>query len=313
MARFVTYTQTGGPEVLSVTEGPEPTPGAGEVVVEVRAAGVNPIDWKIRSGIRPSAPFSEPRGTGFDGAGLISALGDGVEGWSVGDAVVIANTQGTYATHVVADPANLTALIDGVGFDVAAALPVPIGTAYQSIASLGITDGDRLLIHGGSGSVGQAAIQFARERGATVVATAGEANHAIVRELGAVPVTYGLGLVERLREASPQGYTASFDAAGTAEALEASLELVPRDRIGTIVQGAQYHELGLLAWSGGSPEPLTDEQSALRAESVAVVLPLIADGRFDVEIGRELPLEEAAEAQRLSEAGEVRGKIVLIP
>lgn len=313
MARFVTYTQTGGPEVLTVTEGPQPTPGPDQVVVEVRAAGVNPIDWKIRSGIRPSAPFEQPRGTGFDGAGVISAVGEGVTGWAVGDAVVISNTQGTYATHVVADPSNLTAKPEGVGFDVAAALPIPVGTAYQAIASLGITDGDRLLIHGGSGSVGQAAIQFARDRGAAVVATASEANQTVVQDLGAVAVVYGDGLVERLRAASPQGYTASLDGAGTQEALDASLELVPRERIGTIVQGAQYHDLGLQAWSGGSPEPLTDEQNTWRAEAVPAVLPLIADGRFTVEIGRELPLEKAAEAQRLSQTGGVRGKIVLLP
>src|SRR5690606_41183778 len=173
--------------------------------------------------------------------------------------------------------------------------------------------GDRLLLHGGSGAVGQAAIQLARSRGADVVATASEANLDRLRDLGAVAVTYGPGLIDRLREASPRGYTVSLDCAGTDEALEASLELVDRTRIGTIVQGAQYHEMGLQSWSGGSPEPLTPEQQALRDGAVAAVLPLVAAGEFEVEIGTVMPLDEAAEAHRLSESGAVRGKIVLVP
>lgn len=313
MARYVTYSQTGGPEVLEVHEGPEPTPGEGRVVVEIRAAGVNPIDWKLRAGIRPSGPFEEPRRAGFDGAGVISALGPGVDGCSVGDEVVVEGTQGTYATHVEASPENLTAKPSGVDFETAAALGIPVATAWQVIASLEVGEGDRLLLHAGSGAVGQAAIQIARSRGAEVVATAGEENLERLRELGAVAVTYGRGLVNRLRKASPEGYTVSLDCAGTDEALEASLELVDRTRIGTIVQGAQYHEMGLQAWSGGSPEPLTPEQQGLRDEAIAHVLPLVAMGEFEVEIGRVMPLDDVVEAHRLSEQGGVRGKIVLVP
>lgn len=313
MARYVTYSQTGGPEVLEVNEGPEPVPGEGQVVVEIRAAGVNPIDWKLRAGIRPSGPFEEPRRVGFDGAGVISAIGPDVDGCSVGDEVVVENTQGTYATHVVASPENLTAKPSGVSFEVAAALGVPVSTAYQALSSLEVEEGDRLLLHGGSGAVGQAAIQLARSRGAEVVATASERNHDRLRELGAVPVTYGEGLLERLRDAQPAGYTVSLDCAGTDEALEASLELVDRSRIGTIVQGAQYHEMGLQAWSGGSPEPLTPEQQAWRDEAIAQVLPLIVTGEFEVEIGRVMPLDEVVEAHRVSQEHGVRGKIVLVP
>lgn len=313
MARYVTYSQTGGPEVLEISEGPEPAPGPDEVVVAVRAAGVNPIDWKLRAGIRPSGPFEEPRRVGFDGAGVISALGEAVDGCSVGDEVVIENTQGTYATHVVASPENLTAKPAAVDFEVAAGLGVPVSTAYQVLASLEVGEGDRLLLHGGSGAVGQAAIQLARIRGAEVVATASERNQARLRELGATPVVYGDGLLDRLREASPQGYTVSLDCAGTDEALETSLELVDRSRIGTIVQGAQYHEMGLQAWSGGSPEPLTPEQQALRAEAIAHVLPLIVTGEFEVEIGRVMSLDDVVEAHRISQQHGVRGKIVLVP
>lgn len=313
MARFVTYSQTGGPEVLTVTEGPEPEPGEGEVVVEIRAAGVNPIDWKLRRGIRPSPPFTEPRRVGFDGAGVISAVGPNVADWTVGDEVVVQSTQGTYATHVVARAADLIPKPAEVSFEQAAALGIPVATAFQVLASLEVGAGDRLLLHGGSGAVGQAAIQLARARGAVVVATASEPNHERVRRLGAIPVAYGPGLLERLQEASPEGYTVALDCAGTDEALQASLALVDRARIGTIVQGAQYHELGLQAWSGGSPEPLTPEQQALRDGAVAAVLPLVAAGEFEVEIGTVMPLDEAAEAHRLSESGAVRGKIVLVP
>lgn len=313
MARYVTYSQTGGPEVLEVTEGPEPVADEGRVVVEIRAAGVNPIDIKLRAGIRPSPPFSEPRRAGFDGAGVISAVGPGVDGCGVGDEVVVQNTQGTYATHVVADPGNLTAKPAGVDFEVAAALGIPVATAYQVLRSLRVEAGDRLLVHGGSGSVGQAAIQLAVARGAEVIATASEANHERLRELGADAVAYGDGLLERLRAASPEGYTVSLDCAGTEEALEASLTLVDRSRIGTIVQGAQYHELGLQAWSGGSPQPLTPEQQGWRDEAVGAVLPMVASGEFEVEIGRVLQLEDVVEAHRLIESNAVRGKIVLVP
>ncbi len=313
MARYVTYDKTGGPEVLEITEGPEPSPVEGEVVVEMRAVGVNPIDWKLRSGFRPGPAFEEPRRTGFDGAGVVAVVGPGVDGWAVGDEVVVQSTQGTYATHVVAKADDLVAKPAGVGFEAAAALGIPVSTAYQALGSLEVGDGDRLLVHGGSGAVGQAAIQLARGRGAFVVATAGERNHDRLRELGAVPVTYGPGLIDRLREASPEGYTVALDGAGTDEALAASLELVGRDRIGTIVEGATWHELGLQAWGGGSPEPLTVAQQALRAEAVGAVLPLLAAGEFEVEIGRVLPLDQAVEAHRLSERGEVRGKIVLVP
>lgn len=313
MARYVTYSQTGGPEVLELNDGPDPVPGEGEVVVAIRAAGVNPIDWKLRAGIRTSGPFEEPRRVGFDGAGVISALGPGVDGCSVGDEVVVENTPGTCATHVVASPENLTAKSAGVSFEVAAALGVPVSTAYQALASLDVGEGDRFLLHGGSGAVGQAAIQIARARGAAVIATASTRNHDRLRDLGAIPVAYGEGLLGRLQEASPEGYTVSLDCAGTDEALETSLELVARSRIGTIVQGAQYHEMGLQAWSGGSPEPLTPEQTALRAEAIAAVLPLIATGEFDVEIGLVMSLDEVVEAHRLSQESSVRGKIVLVP
>lgn len=315
MARFVQYRALGGPEVLELVEGPAPTAGPGEVVVEVRAAGVNPIDGKLRSGGRSSAPFDGPRGTGSDAAGVIAALGPGVEGWSVGDEVVVTSGHGSYASHVVVPVTGLTRKPTGLGWAQAAGIGIPAGTAYQALRSLGVGEGQTVLVHAASGSVGQAAVQFARAMGARVIGTASPANHERLRQLGAIPVDYGDGLVDRVRAIAPEGVDRVLDAAGTDAAIEASLELVDDPRhVGTIVRGADAPGWGIQAWSGGSPVPLTEEQKAWRAEGIRLATERAASGEFDVEIARTLPLEQAADAQRMLEDGTApRGKIVLLP
>ncbi len=314
MQTVIQYRSLGGPEVLEVAEYPDPAPGAGKVLVEVRAAGVNPYDVKVRSGVRPSAPIDGPRRIGSDASGVIAALGPGVGDWSVGDEVVVRGASGAYASELVASVGKLVRKPAAVTFEQAAALGVPAGTAYQVVVSIGAGDGDVLLIHGASGAVGQAAIQFARARGVTVVGTAGAANLGRVSELGAIALEYGDGLVERVLEAVPQGVDYVLDMAGTDAALQASFRLVAdRSRIGTIVVGDRAAELGIRAWSGGSPVPLTAHEEALRAEGLEVALAGIADGTFQVEIGAIYPLREAAEAHRALESGGVRGKIILVP
>jgi NADPH:quinone reductase-like Zn-dependent oxidoreductase len=314
MAKIVQYTEFGGPDVLEVVEVPTPTPADDRVVVEVHAAGINPIDGKLRQGIRPSDPITTPRRLGLDAAGTIVAVGSAIDGWKVGDDVIIRGANGGYASHVAASGRQLVAKLDGVGWEQAAALGVPVGTAYQAVRSLGVTEGTNLLIHGGSGSVGQAAIQFAVAWGASVIATASEANLDRLRELGATAVAYGPGLLDRLREVAPDGVDAVLDAAGTDEALEASFALVDdRSKIGTIVVGARAASLGIRAWSGGSPEPLTDEQQAWRTESATVVQPLIVDGSFDIEIDRAFPLDDVVEAVTYAEQQHPRGKVILLP
>lgn len=313
MAHAVTYSRFGGPEVLTLSEIEVPAPGAGQVRVRVIAAGVNPIDHKLRAGIRPSATISKPRRVGNDGAGVVVEVGADVEGFRVGDEVVVFGASGVYATEIVVTPDKLTPLPAGVSPAVGAALGIPVATAYQSLRSLDVGPADTLLVHGGSGSVGQAAIQFARLRGAAVVATASEARADRVRELGAIPVAYGDGLVERVRAAAPQGVSVVLDGAGTDEALTTSLELVEdRSRIATIVRGADAPRLGIQAFSGGSPDPLTPQQVAWRAEAIPVVAALLAAGAFRVELGPELPLADAAEAHRLV-AAHTPGKITLLP
>jgi NADPH2:quinone reductase len=313
MAHAITYTEFGGPEVLTYTEIPEPSPAAGQLAVRVEAAGVNPIDSKLRQGLRASDPIQEPRRVGGDGAGIVTAVGDGVDGFRPGDAVAFFGASGAYATDVLVEAAKAYARPVTVSAAEGAALGIPAGTAYQSLRSLGVGPRDTVLVHAGSGSVGQAAIQYAVLWGATVIATTSERRSGRVRMLGATPVRYGDGLAERVREAAPQGITVILDAAGTDEAIDASLELLDdRTRIATVVRGRDAAGFGIRAFSGGSPSPLTPQQLAWRAEALPVTLALMAAGAFSVELGPAFALADAAEAHRAVDSG-ADGKVTLTP
>lgn len=312
MAKAVRYSEYGPPEVLEIVEIDVPQPGPGEVVVEVRAVGVNPIEWKIRSGQRAPAPL--PAGLGSDASGVVQAVGEGVTEFAPGDAVIGFNLRGAYASHVVATPATLVRKPAELGFEQAAGLGVPAGTAYQALKSLGVKAGDTLLVHAGSGAVGQAAVQFARHWGATVIATASEPNHARLRALGVIPIAYGDGLLERVRAVAPDGVDVVLDCAGTDEALDVSLELVAdRQRIGTIVVTQRAKDAGIQLWTSSIPGNMTEEQKQLRVDAIPYAADLSARGEFDVEIAERYPLELVAVAHRRSETGHVRGKLVLVP
>lgn len=313
MTTAIVYTELGGPEVLHPIDLPPAVPGRGELAVRVEAAGVNPIEWKLRSGLRPSPEIVEPRRVGSDGAGIVTAVGDDVDGFRPGDAVAFFGANGSYASDVVIDAARVHARPAHVSAAQGAALGVPVGTAYQTLRSLSVGPGDTLLLHAGSGAVGQAAIQLAVLWGATVIATTSDRRAETVRALGATPVAYGDGLADRVRTLAPGGISVAIDAAGTDEAIQTSLELVAdRTRIATLVRGRDAASFGIRAFSGGSPQPLTAQQQEWRAEAVPVALALLAAGRFTVEIGPSFALADASEAHRVVEAG-VDGKVTLVP
>lgn len=307
------YSRFGGPEVLTLIDIEVPPPGPGEVAVRVEAAGVNPIDHKLRSGARPSGAITAPRRVGTDAAGIVTAVGDDVAGFRIGQPVVVFNAVGAYATDIVVPAQHVVPRPPHVSAADGAALGVPVGTAYQTLRSLAVGPDDTVLIHGGSGAVGQAAIQFAMLFGATVLATTSARRADQVRALGATPLPYGDGVVARVHELAPQNATVAIDLAGTDAALQQSLELVAdATRIATLVRGGDAASLGIRAFAGGSPEPLTPQQLAWRAESLPVAVALLGAGRFHVELAEALPLADAARAHRLVETG-APGKIVLVP
>ncbi|MER6946207.1 zinc-binding dehydrogenase [Nonomuraea sp. NPDC000554] len=298
-SRAVRYTRHGGSDVLSVDEVAIPEPGPGQVRVAVRAAGVNPIDWKIRRGFVGGA-VTEPTGTGMEVAGTIDALGPGVEGWRTGQPVFGRVPAGAAADHVLADPRELLRKPDGLPYALAAALPVAVETAHRVLRQLVLRPGQTLLIHAVAGGVGLVAAQLAIARGARVVGTASERHHAFLRGLGVHPVTYGEGLEERL----PRPIDLVLDASGR-DVLELSVHLTgDPGKVITIADFAGAAEHGVRFSTGSDGQAI--------GEIFADVLPLVARGAVRMPIAREFPLERTADAHRLSEDGHLLGKIVLI-
>jgi NADPH:quinone reductase-like Zn-dependent oxidoreductase len=301
--RAVTYSEFGGPEVLSVTDAEEPHAGPGQVRVKVRAAGVNPIDWKARSGMTGGEPPSSPRIPGSDVSGEVDEVGEGVEGVSVGDAV-FGNAGEASAEYAVLT--QWAAKPDALSFEEAAGYPVAVETAARVLDLLGAGEGDTLLINGASGGVGTAAVQLARARGARVIGLASERNHDFLRELGAEPVTYGEGFPERVRALAPDGVTHAFDAAGSG-VLPELIELAGgAQNVVSIADFQNAPGLGvrLTAGMGGEPRAWYALADAAR---------LAAEGRFSLPVEKAYPFEQAGEAHRVSQEGHVRGKLVLVP
>ena len=300
----VVFEEFGGPEVLQLREIEEPHAGPGEVRVAVRAAGVNPADYKIRRGwFEAMSPTTLPAVPGYELAGVVDEVGEGVTEFAVGDEVVGWAKAGSYAQYAVggivaAKPAN-------VPFEQAAALPVAGETSSRVLRELDLKQEETLLLHGAAGGVGTVAAQLAVGLGATVIGTASPANHDYLRSLGVIPVEYGDGLVERVRAAAPQGVDAVFDAVGKG-ALPASIELRgSTDRIVTIADPAAG-DLGVTFSPGGTAP---EQQKAGLAEQ----LQQVADGTLRLNVAETFPLADAARAQELSEAGHTSGKFVVIP
>ncbi|EMD27740.1 NADP-dependent oxidoreductase [Amycolatopsis azurea] len=301
--RSIAFTEYGDSGVLQVLDRELPEPGPGQVRIAVRAAGVNPIDWKIRAGLMAEVfPTEFPAVPGGDVAGVVDAIGEGVSGFAAGDEV-LGSGIGGYAEFVLADPAKLTRKPESLSWELAAALPVVVNTAYRALNLLDLEKGETLLVDGAAGGVGTIAVQLAVARGLTVVGTASEANHDYLRSLGAVPVQYGEGLAERVRAVAPQGIDASFDASG--QSLATLVELTGGPKRVVTIAAADAADHGV-RFTSGSP---AEQVPGSLAEGAA----LAAEGKLTLPISRVYPLAEAAAAQDESQAGHVRGKLVLVP
>jgi NADPH:quinone reductase-like Zn-dependent oxidoreductase len=298
--KAIQFSEFGGPEVLEVVELPDPHPGPGQIRVAVRAVGINPIDWKVRSGAMGG---ELPQTTGREVAGVVDELGDGVTDAAVGDKVFGWADGGAGAAELalMAEYWPIPASLD---FAHAASLPVAVETAARTLDAVGVAAGRTVLINGAAGAVGSAAVQIATARGARVIGTASPGNHGFLRSLGAEPTTYGDGLVERVSEIAPDGVDGAIDAAGGG-ALAALVELAGGpEHVVTIADYVGAQEAGV-KFSGGM-----GEGRALYA--LNQIGELIEAGKFSLPVASSFPLEEVGAAHDLSQTGHVRGKIVLL-
>ncbi|MBB5872617.1 enoyl reductase [Allocatelliglobosispora scoriae] len=287
--------------MLRLDERADPLPGVGEVRVRVRAAGVQPFDVGVRSGrMAGFVPVTFPQTIGQEYAGVIDLLGPGVTSLAVGDEVLGSTMLAAQAQHVVVPAGNVVAKPPELSFAQAAAFVAAAQTASGALLELGVTEGDTLLVHAAAGSVGTIAVQLGVLAGATVIGTASPANHDYLRSIGAIPVAYGDGLVERVRAAAPGGVTVALDAIG-GEAIEASTHLVAdRQRIGTIVDDRLAAEHGIrVVRAGRSPTRLAE------------VIALAAAGKIILPV-RPYAFADVVEAHRAVESGHGRGKVVIV-
>ncbi|MGP4000296.1 NADP-dependent oxidoreductase [Streptomyces sp. 8N706] len=292
-------------ETPQLTEQPEPKVGPDTVLIRTRTAGVNPVDWKVAAGyLDPLLYVHFPLIPGWDVAGVVEGVGPAVTEFAPGDEVIGYNRQdhvqnGTFAELVPAPVRTLARKPASLSWSQAGGLPLAGLTAYQSLRAAGAGEGDTVLVHAAAGGVGSLAVQIAVARGARVIGTASERNHDFLRSRGAEPVTYGDGLVERVRALAPDGVDAALDFVG-GEAVAQSLEL---------------------AKSPSSVVSVTDHEIAAKGGRYVFVRPDAADltalaeladaGRLTIDVSNELPVSQAAEAFRLSQEGHTRGKIVL--
>jgi NADPH:quinone reductase-like Zn-dependent oxidoreductase len=305
--RAIAIQEYGGPEVLQLTDRPEPVVGPDVVLVRARAAGVNPVDFKVcQGGLADRYPCHLPLIPGWDVAGVVESVGPAVPELSPGDEVVGYVRRddiewGTYAELVAAPVRTLARKPSSLTWAQAASLPLAALTAWQLLTRvLGVGEDDVVLVHAAAGGVGSFAVQLAQVLGASVVGTASEANHDYLRGLGAEPVLYGEGLVERVLSLVPNGVTAVVDLVG-GDALEASPQLLAQGgRLASVRDPARVVELGGRYWFV-RPD----------ADDLAAVCRLVDEGRLGVHVERTFPLEQAADAHRLIEGGHGRGKLAL--
>ncbi|ROS30507.1 NADP-dependent oxidoreductase [Cellulomonas sp. PhB150] len=304
--RAITYSRYGGADVLELTEQPTPKVGPDSVLVRVRASSVNPVDWKVRQGyLDPLMDADFPVVPGWDVAGVVERAGLDTPELAVGDEVYGYVRKdwmhgGTLAEYVAAPVRTLARKPASLSFEEAAAVPLAGLTAFQTIERSGVTSGQTVLVHAAAGGVGQFAVQIAVARGARVIGTASTTNHEHLRSLGAEPVEYGDGLVDRVRGIAPDGVDVVLDY-GTPDLVETTRALLaPGGTVASIVEAAARDELGgHYVWV----RPSSADLDALTA--------LIEAGSIRVDVAEVFELADSAAAHRLSEGGHVRGKVVV--
>ncbi|MCW2675960.1 MAG: NADPH:quinone reductase [Modestobacter sp.] len=306
--RAVRFDRYGDRDVLHVAEVDMPPPGDGEVLVRVRAAGINPGETAIRSGaLHEQFPAAFPSGEGSDLAGEVAVVGAGVSDLAVGDEVLGWSWQRSSHAELVLVPATqLVPKPTGLSWDAAGALYVVGATAYAAARAVGAGPGDTVAVSAAAGGVGTVLVQLLRVRGARVLGIASEAHHLWLREHGVEPVAYGEGLADRLRAAAPGGVDAFIDLFGPPY-VQVAVELgVAPDRIDTIVPASWPLAREVGARTEGSAE-------ATSTEVLAEMAALVADGRIDLPIAATYPLERVRDAFAELEERHTLGKIVLVP
>ena len=302
MVKAFGYRSNGGPDVQEFLDLEMPAPLPGELLVEVRSAGVNPVDWKIRSGMLGETSAADlPAVLGSEVSGVVREVGKDVEGFAENEEVFgsVAPGSGGYAEFTLVTATAAARKPPQVSFNDAATLPVAAATAYDGVAQLDLKEGQTLLINGVSGGVGVAAAQIARDLGINVIGTASEDKRALVEALGATLVTYGDGVDERIRQILPDGVDAILDLAGgdglraVAGLLADRSKLVSAGDPGVAELGGQWIE--------------RDRTGRV----LEIVGALVADGKLDPHVEDIRPLDEAADALAAVEVGHARGKVVI--
>jgi len=299
--KAVVYEEYGGPEVLHVADIEEPHPGPGQIRIAVRAAGVNPIDFKQRSGaLKAFMPLDLPVVDGREAAGVVDEVGEGASA-SVGDEVLGFAVGGAAAERAILD--DFVPKPEAASWEAAAGLPVAAETSARVFGVLGGLGANlTIVINGAAGGVGAIAVQLAVARGARVIGTASERTHDFLRSLGAEPTTYGEGMAERIRALAPEGVDLAFDTAG--QGVRELIELTGDPAKVATIADFQAASLGVKVTGGA-------EGRALGGLTEATAL--IESGRLEVPIERTFSFADAPEAHRASETGHVRGKLVLVP
>jgi NADPH:quinone reductase-like Zn-dependent oxidoreductase len=305
VVKAVRFEEYGGIDVLKVVDVPRPVPGAGQVLVRVKAAGINPGEAKIREGLLHARwPAVFPSGQGSDLAGVVAQTGPGVTGVAVGEEVIgYTENRASQAEYALVEAQNLTAKPAGVRWEAAGSLFVAGATAYAAVRAVSLSGGDTVVVSGAAGGVGSIAVQLARLGGATVIGLAGKANHDWLAGHGVIPVTYGEGAAGQIRQAAGQ-VDAFIDTFG-ADYVQLALELgVEPSRVDTIVNFGAVERYGVKA-----------EGSAAGASAsvLAELAELIAAGQLEVPVAATFPLTQVRDAYRRLAQGHVRGKIVLLP